>query len=82
MDSAQTNIKLYSVKCCHLCELAEEILLKLGIEAIKIDIVDDDDLFGRYGLRIPVLKRADNDAELDWPFDAASVSRFLGSGSV
>ena len=77
MVKAANNIKLYSVKCCHLCEQAEEILLQLGIVATKIDIVDDDDLFNNYGLRIPVLKRSDNDAELDWPFDAASVSRFL-----
>jgi hypothetical protein len=28
-------------------------------------------------LRIPVLQRIDNDAELDWPFDAPALSRFL-----
>jgi hypothetical protein len=30
-----------------------------------------------YGLRIPVLRRTDTGAELDWPFDAGQVVQFL-----
>jgi len=77
LAAAQVNAKLYSTKSCHLCEQAEEILHKAGITAINVDIVEDDNLFERYRLRIPVLKRFDNDAELDWPFDAAAASHFL-----
>lgn len=77
MAAAQVNAKLYSTGFCHLCEEAEAILHKAGITAIKIDISEDNDFFEKYSLRIPVLKRVDNDAELDWPFDAATVSRFL-----
>jgi hypothetical protein len=35
-------------------------------------------LFERYGLTIPVLRRCDNGAELNWPFDAEQVVAFLG----
>jgi hypothetical protein len=48
-----------------------------GEAAINVDISEDDCLLEMYGTRIPVLKRIDNAAELDWPFDAATVSRFL-----
>ena len=41
-----------------------------------VDIADDDALFERYGWLIPVL-RATDDAELRWPFDAASLAAFL-----
>jgi hypothetical protein len=30
-----------------------------------------------YGARVPVLRREDSAAELDWPFDVAGVRRFL-----
>ena len=77
MAAVQVNAKLYGTKLCHLCEQVQEILRQAGIAAINIDIMEDELLFERYSLRIPVLKRVDNDAELDWPFDAAAVSRFL-----
>jgi glutaredoxin len=73
----QIKIKLYSTRFCHLCEEAETIIRKAGISAIYIDIAEDDDLLEKYSERIPVLRRVDNDAELGWPFDAATVLRFL-----
>lgn len=73
----QTEIRLYSTGFCHLCEEAVAIIHKAGIITTHIDIADDGDLFERYGTRIPVLQRVDTDAELDWPFDDMSVSRFL-----
>ena len=75
--AAQLNAKLYGTRFCHLCEEAENILHKIGVTATIIDIVEDDNLFEKYSLRIPVLKRFDNDVELDWPFDAATILRFL-----
>jgi hypothetical protein len=69
--------KLYSTAFCHLCEEAQEILKKAGIAATVADILGNDLLLERYGTRIPVLQRAGDDAELDWPFDAAAVARFL-----
>ena len=77
MAADQITVKLFSTEFCHLCETAEEIVRSSGIEPVIIEIVDDDNLYSTYGMRIPVLKRMDNGAELDWPFDAASVSRFI-----
>lgn len=69
--------KLYSTECCHLCEEAQVVIRNAGISVTIVDILGDGSLFEMYGTRIPVLQRTDNDAELDWPFDAATVSRFL-----
>lgn len=78
LAAVQVNAELYGTTRCHLCEQAQEILRQAGIAAIHIDIVEDEKLLDRYSLRIPVLKRVDNDAELDWPFDADAVLDFLG----
>ena len=67
----------YGTSNCHLCEQAEATLGGMEIAAEHIDIAEDDGLLVRYGTRIPVLRRADNDLELSWPFDAAAVTRFL-----
>jgi len=32
------------------------------------EISDDDGLIEKYGIRIPVIARIDNQAELNWPF--------------
>jgi hypothetical protein len=77
LAAAQVNAKLYGNPFCHLCAEAEAILHRSGITAIKIDVTENQDLFEKYSLRIPVLQRVDNDAELAWPFDAAAVARFL-----
>lgn len=72
-----TELTLYGTSCCHLCEQAEAILHDAGIAAEHVDIAENDELLERYGIRIPVLRRADNGAELGWPFDAAAVAAFL-----
>lgn len=68
---------LYGTTHCHLCEEAEAALSAAGVTAIYIDIADSDELAGSYGTRIPVLRRADDGAELGWPFDADAVRRFI-----
>jgi len=73
----QSKIKLYGTEFCHLCDEAEAILHKVGIAVAHIDIAEDNELLEKYGERIPVLQRIDNDAELGWPFDAMAVTRFL-----
>lgn len=77
MAADPVNAKLYGTRSCHLCEAAAEILRQAGAAAVHIDIAGDDRLLDKYGLRIPVLQRCDNAAELDWPFDAAAAARFL-----
>lgn len=72
--------QLFGTLGCHLCEQAEAILIPLveyGLLIELIDIADRPEWVEQYGLRIPVLKRMDTAAELDWPFEADQVVRFL-----
>jgi glutaredoxin len=76
-----TSITLYSTLDCHLCEQALallEPLLAAEWELEYVDISDSEALIDRYGLRIPVVLRADTGAELGWPFDTSSLLQFLG----
>lgn len=74
---------LYGTTGCHLCELAEAQLasamaqLQDPIEIECIDIADSDELVERYGVRIPVLQRVRDAAELDWPFADGRLQEFL-----
>jgi glutaredoxin len=72
-----TSLILYGTVGCHLCEQAKGVVESAGLSADHIDITDDDALYERYGIRIPVLLRADNGSELGWPFDTVKVLRFL-----
>ena len=49
-----------------------------GLLVELVDIADDQALFELYGLSIPVLRRNDTGAELNWPFDGEQVVAFLG----
>jgi hypothetical protein len=72
---------LFGTTACHLCEVAEEMLVTL-CEAIpdisfqKVDISDSDTLVERYGVRIPVL-RDEAGEELGWPFTATQLEAFV-----
>jgi hypothetical protein len=77
-----TALVLYGTSACHLCELAEDLLLDVqalrpGLQFEKIDIANDDQLIERYGVRIPVLKRLSDGAELGWPFDDFTLREWL-----
>lgn len=72
--------QLFGTLGCHLCELAEAVLMPFvehGLLVELIDIAGRADTVEHYGLRIPVLRRCDTGAELDWPFDTAQVATFL-----
>jgi len=69
------SLTLYTSPGCHLCEQAEEILDYVGVSFSAIDIGSDVNLVRKYGVRIPVVQRADG-AELGWPFDSLDVERF------
>ncbi|WP_017905644.1 glutaredoxin family protein [Pseudomonas asplenii] len=72
--------QLFGTLGCHLCEVAEAVLMPLvehGLLVELVDIADDESLFEVYGLRIPVLRRVDTGAELGWPFDAGQVVAFV-----
>lgn len=51
--------------------------LRPGLQFEKIDIANDDQLIERYGVRIPVLKRLSDGAELGWPFDDFTLREWL-----
>ena len=72
--------QLFGTLGCHLCEIAEVEIMPLvehGLLVELVDITDPEDLTDVYGLRIPVLRRVDTGAELDWPFDTQQVVAFL-----
>ena len=66
---------------CHLCDLALAVLAKSGAGDFTSAFIDGDaELERRYGERVPVL--ADGARELDWPFDAARLRRWLDAGEA
>jgi hypothetical protein len=74
-------IIFYTTAGCHLCEQAEAMLSKVAQERALAwetsDIADDPELIERYGIRIPVLMRREDEAELGWPFDQQQLENFL-----
>jgi hypothetical protein len=70
---------LFSTSHCHLCDLAVEMVMHVNEphNLQIIDIADDAYLLELYGLRIPVLRRLDTKAELNWPFSIESLNIFL-----
>ena len=72
--------QLFGTLGCHLCEIAEAQLMPLiehGLLVELIDIAEEPAFFDTYSLRIPVLRRVDTGAELDWPFDIEQAIGFL-----
>lgn len=53
--------------------------MQAGVEYDALDICDDDNLAEQYGIRIPVVKIADSQSELNWPFDLEALEEFLGA---
>lgn len=69
---------LYQRDTCHLCDLALAVLAEAQVPEFDSVFIDDDDaLEARYGLRVPVLRDAARDIELDWPFDPETLRGFL-----
>ena len=72
--------QLFGTLGWHLCEVAESVLLPFvehGLLVELLDIVEREEWVDHYALRIPVLRRTDNGAELNWPFEAEQVASFL-----
>lgn len=72
--------QLFGTLGCHLCEVAEAELMPLVEHGLLVELVDiggSEQLFDVYGLRIPVLRRIDTGAELDWPFNTERIVAFL-----
>lgn len=76
-QTEHVEARLYCAPHCHICEEAKSIISRNGVVAHNINIIENDHLFQKYRLRIPVLQRVDNNEELNWPFDSMSLLRFL-----
>ena len=63
---------------CKLCDEALAVLASAQAPDFASVFIDGDaDLEARYGVRVPVLREDMSARELEWPFDAAAVARFI-----
>ena len=62
------QVLLYTTLGCHLCDdalaITQPILDKKGWAVSLVEIADSPELIDRYGIRIPVLARVDNQDEI------------------
>ena len=69
-------VTLYGKPDCHLCDEAEDRLVKLsrqvGLSYKKVDIQTSTDLFARFRYSIPVIEIAGG-ATLDWPITSEEL---------
>jgi hypothetical protein len=75
---------LYGTAACHLCEQAALLLqpwLGSGWTLREVDISEDDELFERYGIRIPVLAVEGCSRELNWPFTAGDIGALVAEAT-
>ena len=81
MASAKHIMYLYSTSSCHLCETAHALIApyleQFSLVLEEVDISESDDLMEQYGIRIPVLKFADAEEELGWPFTLEAFLDFV-----
>lgn len=74
------RLTLYQRDDCHLCDLALGLLAEVRAPEFDSVFIDGDAaLEERYGIRVPVLRDEVRGIELDWPFDAERLSRFLAA---
>ncbi len=68
---------MYERRDCGLCAEAYEALRRLRIEVERVDIDSDAELQERYALRVPVLRRGDDELDAAGLEDGA-LARWLG----
>lgn len=74
------SLTLFGTTACHLCEECLQLTRPLegnGAVVRQVDITEDPALMAQYELRIPVLRRDDTGAELDWPFGLGELVEWL-----
>ena len=75
------RLTLFQRDDCPLCDEADGVLAAAGLHDFDPLWIDGDlGLEAVYGTRVPVLRREDTGAELDWPFDAPAVRAFIVRG--
>lgn len=74
------HLILYQRDDCHLCDLALDVLAQARVPDFSSVFIDDDAELERcYGERVPVLRDDESARELNWPFDAERVARWLAA---
>ncbi|OUR73983.1 hypothetical protein A9Q92_05075 [Methylophaga sp. 42_8_T64] len=75
-----TQIILYTTAGCHLCDLANDLLMQIKqqqtVSVAYVEIGDDDQLVALYGTTIPVLEFS-NGSQLNWPFELNDINKKL-----
>lgn len=72
------SLILYQRDDCALCDAALAVLARTRVPEFDSVFIDADDaLEQQYGHRVPVLRDTTGGAELDWPFDAATLASWL-----
>ncbi len=70
---------LYTKPGCHLCDRVRIMLAAIDppLTVEEMDISISERMTKNFGERIPVLQRSDSSAQLDWPFNAEQLVRFV-----
>jgi hypothetical protein len=82
MSNSKRQLQLLGTSGCHLCDLAEALLVQcLDMSKIEVELIDiadgeGEDLIALYGIKIPVLRCTQSQKVLCWPFDALSINAF------
>lgn len=75
------ELALYSTAYCHLCEQAELLLNNVSdqydVHWTQIEISDDHSLLELYEIKIPVIRRLDNNREIYWPFSSSDITNLI-----
>ncbi|MBN8727549.1 MAG: glutaredoxin family protein [Xanthomonadales bacterium] len=77
LNAEPKSLALYQRDDCPLCDHALAVLAAAHAPEFETVWIDDEpELEALYGARVPVLRDGAG-RELDWPFDPASVRRWL-----
>src|SRR5690606_41222096 len=78
--SSASPLPLCGTAASRLCEERLPLTRPLegnGVVVRQVDMTEDPALMAQYELRIPVLRRDDTGAELDWPFGLGELLEWL-----
>ncbi|AUB78362.1 MULTISPECIES: glutaredoxin family protein [Spiribacter] len=74
-------VRFYTTSGCHLCDqalaLLDPVARRRGLRIECIDIMDDPAAEAAYATAIPVVACDAREGVLRWPFDTASLYRYL-----
>lgn len=80
------QVNLYTTLGCHLCDKAKALLQQArgnghAIDIVEVEIADSPALMDQYGIRIPVVRVANAETELGWPFGYEELATYIGENT-